>query len=55
MLEAMSKILVFTMEEKQILGLVVKQTVIHQKVKTSGFTDSFFSYLMGDEDEEDEE
>lgn len=62
MLDAMSKILVFTMEEKEILGLVVKQKVQGannnetNKVepRKAGFTDSLFSYLMGNEDEEDE-
>ena len=53
MLDAMSKILGFTMEEKQALGLVKKQSIDgkpEEKEERQGFRASFVSFLMGDDD-----
>lgn len=54
MLDAMSKILGFTMEEKQALGLVKKQSIDGKpggkEEQRQGFRASFVSFLMGDDD-----
>ena len=56
MLDAMSKILGFTMEEKQSLGLVKKQSIdakqgrAEESKEPQGFRASFVSFLMGDDD-----
>jgi len=62
MLDAMSKILGFTMEEKQNLGLVQRQSLdkesdpVLQKSKTvapektGGIRESLVNFLMGDDD-----
>lgn len=53
MLDAMSKILAFTMEEKQTLGLVQKETVdgkAADSVQKKGLGGSLISFLMGDDD-----
>ena len=55
MLEAMSKILGFSMEEKQKLGLIKKvedktETAQAAAAKSGGFGSSLVSFLMGDDD-----
>ena len=55
MLDAMSKILGFTMEEKQALGMVKRQTIDgkpagEEAKEKQGFRASFVSFLMGDDD-----
>lgn len=46
MLETMSKILAFTMEEKQTLGLVKKAT-LNEK---GGISDKLYSFFMQDDE-----
>lgn len=53
MLDAMSKILVFTMEEKETLGLIKKPKVEETKSKAESLkqvSSSLVSFLMGDDD-----
>ena len=56
MLDAMSKILGFTMEEKQALGLIKKQTIggqpggSEESKEHQGFRASLVSFLMGDDE-----
>lgn len=59
MLEAMSKILGFTMEEKQMLGLVQRQQIEEETPTNAanqapkdikGVGQALFSFLMGDDD-----
>jgi hypothetical protein len=53
MLEAMSKILLFTMEEKQLLGIVKKEQLNggeSGEVK-KGFSDKLINFLLDDDDE----
>lgn len=57
MLEAMSKILVFTMEEKESLGMVKKEVLEGQtEDKTGlikkGFSEKLINFLLDDEEEE---
>ena len=53
MLDAMSKILAFTMEEKETLGLVKRQTLDDPKKMPESFkqvSSSLVSFLMGDDE-----
>lgn len=53
MLDAMSKILGFSMEEKQQLGLVKKQSIdgkAEESKEAQGFRASLVSFLMGEDD-----
>ena len=53
MLDAMSKILGFSMEEKQQLGLVKKQSIdgkAEESKEPQGFRASLVSFLMGEDD-----
>ncbi len=49
MLDTMSKILGFSMDEKQTLGLVAKKPSLEEQ---RGIKDSLISYFMQDDDEE---
>ena len=49
MLETMSKILAFTMEEKQTLGLVKKATLVDPG-KGGGISDKLYSFFMQDDE-----
>mmetsp|Transcript_9901 Transcript_9901/g.7444 ORF Transcript_9901/g.7444 Transcript_9901/m.7444 type:complete len:84 (+) Transcript_9901:187-438(+) len=57
MLESMSKVLVFSMEEKESLGLVKKEQLEgggsgkHSGVLNKGISDKFINFLLDDEDE----
>jgi hypothetical protein len=52
MLDAMSKILGFSMEEKQKLGMVARPDghAEEKQSKASGFGSSLVNFLMGDDD-----
>mmetsp|Transcript_21073 Transcript_21073/g.20220 ORF Transcript_21073/g.20220 Transcript_21073/m.20220 type:complete len:85 (+) Transcript_21073:1414-1668(+) len=58
MLEAMSKVLVFSIEEKEVLGIVKKEHLdnasagtTHGKELNKGFSDKLINFLLDDEDE----
>ena len=57
MLEAMSKVLVFSVEEKEMLGIVKKEVLEtnvgseNQKLLNKGFSDTLINFLLDDEDD----
>lgn len=57
MLEAMSKILVFTIEEKESLGIVKKEILQGESepeqslINKKGFSDKLINFLLDDEDD----
>ena len=51
MLDAMSKILGFSMEEKEVLGLVKKNSLEDDKQGNKGIGDKLINFLLDDEDE----
>lgn len=52
MLDTMSKILGFSMEEKEILGIIKKETVDKEN-GGKGIKDQLYSFFMQDDDEEE--
>jgi hypothetical protein len=51
MLDTMSRILAFSMDEKVTLGLVAKKPSLEEQQR--GIKDSLISYFMADDDDEE--
>jgi hypothetical protein len=51
MLDTMSKILAFTVEEKQNLGLLAKKPSLEGDCQQKGIKDSLISFFMQEDDD----